>query len=283
VLESGADAARAALAEVGADGVGEHLGVTAEDDVSATHHFACTMHGYRGWQWAVVVAAAPGTTSATVSESALLPGPDAIIAPEWLPWDQRVQPGDLGPGDVLAPPANDPRLVPGFAGTGDPEIDDIAYEAGLGRRQVLSQFGRIDAAQRWFEGDFGPNSEMAKSAPSICGLCGFFAPLAGALHQEFGVCCNELSADAHVVHFSYGCGAHSDTVAPAGQGSPAFEPFDDAAVEVVVIEPRRPSEAPAETSAEAPAESPAESPSEAPTGSAAEESQSAPAEPLAVE
>lgn len=267
VLEAGAESARAALAHVGANGVGEHLGVTAEDEVSATHHFACTMAGYRGWQWAVVVAAAPGTAIATISESALLPGPDALIAPEWLPWDQRVQPGDLSPGDLLATPTDDPRLVPGFAGTGDPEIDDIAYVAGLGRRQVLSQYGRLDTAQRWFEGDFGPNSEMAKAAPSICGLCGFFAPLAGALHQEFGVCCNSMSADGHVVHFSYGCGAHSDTVAPAPQ--PAFEPFDDSAVEVVVIEPKTKSEAPAEapveaaleTSSEAPAE-PSEAPAE---------------------
>lgn len=246
VLESGAAVARAALVDVGANGVGEHLGVTAEDEVSATHHFACTMSGYRGWQWAVVVAAVPGSTVVTVSESALLPGPDAIIAPEWLPWDQRVQPGDLSPGDVLAPAADDPRLVPGFAATGDPEIDDVAYESGLGRRQVLSQYGRLEAAQRWYDGDYGPNSEMAKSAPSICGLCGFFTPLAGALHGAFGVCCNAMSADGHVVHFSYGCGAHSDTVAPTGIGSPAFEPYDDAAIELVVIEPRAAAEVPVE-------------------------------------
>jgi hypothetical protein len=238
VLESGAAVARAALAEVGAEGVGEHLGVTPEDEVSAAHHFACTMPGYRGWQWAVIVATAPGSEKVTVSESALLPGPDALIAPEWLPWDQRVQPGDLSPGDVLAPPADDPRLVPGFAATGDPEIDDVAYESGLGRRQVLSQQGRLDAAQRWYDSEYGPNSEMAKAAPSICGLCGFFAPLAGALHGTFGVCCNAMSADGHVVHFSYGCGAHSDAAAPAGSGSPAYEPYDDAAIELVVIEPR---------------------------------------------
>ena len=97
--------------------------------------------------------------------------------------------------------------------------------------RLLSREGRVETAQRWFDSEYGPNSEMAKAAPSVCGMCGFFTPLAGALHTEFGVCCNAMSADGHVVHFSYGCGAHSDAVAPISQ--PAFEPFDDAAVEIV--------------------------------------------------
>ena len=43
----------------------------------------------------------------------------------------------------------------------------------------------------------------------------------------FGVCGNELSADGHVVDKQYGCGAHSDTPAPAGSGSPRYEAFND--------------------------------------------------------
>jgi hypothetical protein len=49
----------------------------------------------------------------------------------------------------------------------------------------------------------------------------------------FGVCCNELAADGRVVDFFYGCGAHSDTPAPPGTGSPAFDPYDDGVIEVV--------------------------------------------------
>ena len=128
------DVARAALIEIGAEGVGEYLGATEEDTVATTYRFDATLPGYRGWQWAVVVATVPGSGVTTISESALLPGPDALTSPEWLPWDQRVQPGDLSAGDILAPAADDPRLVPGFAGTGDPEVDDVAYELGLGRR-----------------------------------------------------------------------------------------------------------------------------------------------------
>jgi Protein of unknown function (DUF3027) len=232
LLTGAIDVARAAVEELSGDGVGEYLGATHEDPTSATHRFLADLPGYRGWQWAVVVAAYPGADHVTVSEIVLVPGPTALLAPQWVPWDQRVQPGDLSPGDLLAPPADDPRLVPGFLLTGDPEIDDTAAEIGLGRRQVLSQWGRDDAAQRWHDGDYGPDSAMARSTKRMCRDCGYFLPLAGSLGPMFGVCANELAADGHVVDFTYGCGAHSDTPAPAGAGSPLYDPYDDGVIEV---------------------------------------------------
>ncbi|WP_430335522.1 DUF3027 domain-containing protein [Rhodococcus sp. ACT016] len=233
VLARAVERAREALVELNEGGVGKHLGVTAEDDCSATHRFAADLPGYHGWQWAVVVAAAPDSDHVTVSELALLPGPDALVAPEWLPWDQRIRPGDLSPGDLLAPAPNDPRLVPGYVATGDPEIDEVAFEVGLGRKQVMSREGRQDCAGRWHDGEYGPDSDMAKAAPSTCALCGFYLPLAGSLHAEFGVCGNEMAADGHVVTATYGCGAHSDTTLPTGAGTPRYDAYDDAAVEVV--------------------------------------------------
>jgi Protein of unknown function (DUF3027) len=53
----------------------------------------------------------------------------------------------------------------------------------------------------------------------------------------FGVCGNELSADGHVVAKQYGCGAHSDTPAPAGGGSPMYEPYDDGVLDVIETPP----------------------------------------------
>lgn len=238
VLATAVDLARAALLAMNESAVGEYLGVTVEDDAAATHRFEATLPGYRGWQWAVVVAAAPDADYATVSESALLPGPEALVGPDWIPWDQRVRPGDLAPGDLLAPLPGDVRLAPGYVANGDPEVDEVALQLGLGRSQVLSLEGRQDAAQRWYDGEFGPDADMAKAAASTCGQCGFYLPLAGALHAGFGVCANELSADGRVVHASYGCGAHSDTVLPTGAGSPAYEAYDDAAVELVELPAR---------------------------------------------
>jgi hypothetical protein len=233
VLKGAVDQARAALVDFSDEqSVGEYLGASFEDPASATHRFLADMPGYRGWQWAVVVAAYPGADHATISEVALVPGPTALLAPEWVPWEERVRPGDLGPGDLLAPPADDPRLVPGYVASGDPQVDETAAELGFGRRRVLSQWGRLDAAQRWHDGEFGPGSAMARSTKRICRDCGFYLPLSGSLGVMFGVCANEMSADGHVVDAEYGCGAHSDTPAPHGAGSPLYDPFDDGVVEV---------------------------------------------------
>jgi hypothetical protein len=233
VLDSAVEQARAAILEYSGDTVGEYLGVGYDDANAATHRFLANLPGYCGWQWAVVVAAHPGAEQATISEVVLVPGPTALVAPRWVPWETRVRPGDLGPGDLLAPPRDDPRLVPGHAATGDPAVDDIAVELGLGRRQVLSESGRADAAQRWHDGEYGPQSPMARSTRRVCRECAFYLPLAGALGGMFGVCANEMSADGQVVDAEYGCGAHSDTSGPAGSGSPLYDPYDDGVLDLL--------------------------------------------------
>src|SRR6185312_6690907 len=164
VLTGAVDVARAAIVEgSGDDTVGDYLGVGYEDPTSATHRFLAHLPGYQGWQWAVVVASYPGADHATVSAVVLIPGPIALLAPEWVPWEQRVRPGDLSPGDLLAPAADDPRLVPGYTSSDDPQVDETAAEIGLGRRWVMSGEGRAEAAERWHTGEYGPDSPMARS------------------------------------------------------------------------------------------------------------------------
>ena len=237
-LTDAVDVARAALTAEG-EQPGDHLGARAEGDWAAAHYFQAELPGYRGWQWCVVVAGAPDSPEVTVSEVALLPADDALLAPDWVPWVERVAPGDLRPGDQLAAPADDPRLVPAQIDTADvspldaDEIGQVNAEIGLGRKRLLSIAGRADAAQRWYDGEYGPASQMARSARYSCGSCGFYLPIAGALHAGFGVCANEFAADGRAVSAEYGCGAHSDVKAPAGNGSPAYDAYDDGAVEVV--------------------------------------------------
>lgn len=212
-----------AAAEVGDDSagtVGEHMGFEAESDGALTHLFAAELPGYHGWRWAVTLACVGPGEPVTVSEAVLLPGPQALVAPAWVPWDQRVQPGDLKPGDLLPSPADDPRLVPGYAESEDPAVEEVATEIGLGRERVLSVAGRDEAAQRWQSGEHGPAADLARSAPATCGTCGFLMSLAGSMRGVFGVCANEFSpADAQVVAVGFGCGAHSDVGAEA-TGSP---------------------------------------------------------------
>lgn len=234
------DLARDAAAEAAApQPLGPYLGTVTEGDRLVTHLFQSEDPAYRGWRWSVTVARAARARSVTVDEVALLPGPDALLAPEWVPWSQRLRPGDLGPGDLLPAEPGDPRLEPGYSDEAEPppnsavaagaavaaptapplrgEIAAVAEELGLGRRQVLSRYGLREAADRWQE-QHGPQTPMAQSAPGPCLTCGFLVPVAGSLRQAFGVCANEFSpADGHVVSLSYGCGAHSEAATPKPQ------------------------------------------------------------------
>lgn len=204
---------------VSGDSIGDFLGVEMETDGIATHMFACTAPGYVGWQWGVTVTRIPDDDVVTVCESFLIPGPQALLAPEWVPWQDRIEPGDLGVGDVMATPADDARLVPGFSGDGendDDELRPVGWEIGLGRVRVMSVEGRDRAAQRWLGGSTGPRSPIARSAKLSCSTCGFLLPLAGPLRQGFGLCANEFSpADGKVVSLAHGCGAHSETSVPS--------------------------------------------------------------------
>ncbi|HJQ01237.1 MAG TPA: DUF3027 domain-containing protein [Jatrophihabitans sp.] len=213
VLAAAVPQARQAAVEMAGADVGEHLSVRSEGELMATHAFSASLPGYRGWYWAVTMVRAPGREP-TVAEVVLLPGEAALLAPEWVPWSERLQPGDLSPGDLLPTAPDDPRLVPGYLASDDPQVEEVAFEFGLGRVRVLSRYGRLEAADRWQAGDYGPDAPMAKLAPAPCGTCGFLVPLGGSLRAGFGVCANEIAAaDGRVVSIEFGCGAHSETVA----------------------------------------------------------------------
>ncbi|MGP9681473.1 DUF3027 domain-containing protein [Brachybacterium sp. AOP3-A1-3] len=218
VAADAVELAREALLEVTEPGqVGEHLRAEASGDRIVTHVFECTMPGYRGWSWVVVVTRAARAKAATVAETALLPGEDAILAPEWEPWSERLKPEDIGTDDLLPYRDEDPRLEQGYEATGDDDADNVAlWELGLGRPRVLSPQGRAEAAERWIEGDFGPRETSGRgrrgTISANCSSCGFLSKLSGSLRGEFGVCTNEWSpADGKVVHLGFGCGSHSET------------------------------------------------------------------------
>jgi hypothetical protein len=203
--------------EVGSAGVGEHLGHLVEEDGVVTHLFACHSAGYVGWRWSVTVAHLEDGPL-TVDEVVLLPGDKAIVAPAWVPYRERVKPGDLSPGDLLPVPDDDPRLVPVYSFGDDPldadekaQVREVARELGLGRVRTLGPEGLDAAAERWYEGEPGPRSPFAQAAPDHCHSCGFLLRISGHLAPFFGVCANgDAHDDGRVVSLDHGCGAHSE-------------------------------------------------------------------------
>jgi hypothetical protein len=241
VAAGAVDLAREA-AEADAPGlVGEHLGVEPDDQRVVVHYFATLDPAYVGWRWAVTVARASRSKIATVDDVVLLPGAQAVLAPEWLPWSERLRPGDMSAGDLLPTAADDARLTPAYFSTDDDEAAMIAFEIGLGRERVLSYEGRLETVDRWYAGDPGPRSEVARSAPASCASCGFYVPLSGALHAAFGACANAFAPDdGKVVAVDHGCGAHSQAVVIPASPPPPPPLIDDANYDIV--EPLQPGE-----------------------------------------
>ncbi|GAB77939.1 DUF3027 domain-containing protein [Austwickia chelonae] len=230
ILASAVDQARSAASDIADPGtVGEHLGMRMDSERLATHLFVCTAPAYRGWAWAVTVARIARSRHVTICETHLVPGEEALLAPDWIPYAQRLEPGDLGAGDELPYIEDDQHLEQGFEATGEEDVDRTAFhELGLGRRRVLSAEGREAAAQRWYDGDHGPYASVAEKAPEKCSSCGYYLPMAGTMRAVFGVCANAWSpSDGRVVSLDHGCGAHSETDVVADHPVPVSRPLAD--------------------------------------------------------
>jgi hypothetical protein len=233
--------ARGAITEVDPSDVGEHIEVIAEGDRVVTHFFESHLAGYKGWRWAVTVTRVPRSRHVTVCETVLLPGPDALLAPGWVPWNERLQPGDLGIGDLMPTAPDDDRLAQGYVLSDDPAVEEVSWELGLGRSRVMSREGRIETAQRWYDGESGPEAAIAIAAPrnARCGTCGFYLPLAGSMRQMFGVCGNLYAPDdGRAVSADHGCGAHSEALLGNAEVAVVEElptVYDDSEVESVAV------------------------------------------------
>ncbi|MDO4258985.1 MAG: DUF3027 domain-containing protein [Actinomycetaceae bacterium] len=203
----------AAVAVAGAN-LGEHLGFRMDAERLGTHSFACTHPGYIGWCWAVSVARAPRSRKVTICEVDLVPGDGALLAPEWVPWEERLQPGDYARDDVIPYRADDERLDQAMEDTSDdPDVLDIP-EVGLGRARVLSAEGIGLAVRRWYRSDQGPARGRLPKNP--CSTCGFLVKMSGSMRTIFGVCANEWAQDdGRVVSLDHTCGAHSETDIPS--------------------------------------------------------------------
>jgi len=205
----------AAIADAGnPELVGADVSVEIDDDGRVeTYLFEAHLAGYKGWRWCVTIAKVDKKSEPTICDVVVLPGPDALLAPEWVAYRDRIQPGDVGVGDIVPSSLDDTRLVPSVHSLiADEDLDAMqVFDLGLGRARVMSIEGRDQASKRWYESDRGPQSPIAQAAPKPCSSCAFFLPIAGSLRASFGVCANAISPeDARVVSVDHGCGAHSE-------------------------------------------------------------------------
>jgi hypothetical protein len=94
-LAAAVDAARTAVEGITAPAtIGRHVGAKSEGDRLVTHLFESRLAGYQGWHWFAVLTRNSRSKVVTVNELGLLPSEDSILAPEWVPWAERVRPED---------------------------------------------------------------------------------------------------------------------------------------------------------------------------------------------
>lgn len=215
VLAKQIELAKSALSDIAKpEEIGCHIGIEAVEERVVTHFFACLKFGYKGWVWAVTLARAPHARLGTVSETDLLPSQGALLAPPWIPWSKRLQPGDLGRKDSTPYDPDDPNLDQGYEAS-DENADRMAlWELGLGRKRVLNRTGRDAAVRRWLRNPHSRTELDNRGNPpeNPCSTCGYLWKIDGSLRLQFGLCTNAWSPDdGHVVAMNHTCGAHSET------------------------------------------------------------------------
>lgn len=68
---------------------GEFIEVKDEGNDTYTYLFKSNLKGYVDWRWSVTIYQ-PAKGEATISELVLLPGENSLVAPDWVPWSERL-------------------------------------------------------------------------------------------------------------------------------------------------------------------------------------------------
>ena len=80
----------AAIEAAPRNGVGSIVDTIDEGDGVTTFLFEAKLKGYVGWRWSITVFEQADSAAATISEVLLMPGPDSLVAPDWVPWSERL-------------------------------------------------------------------------------------------------------------------------------------------------------------------------------------------------
>jgi hypothetical protein len=61
-----------------------------EGEGITTFFFASKKLGYLGWRWSVTIYQADPVSEPSLCEVVMVPGDDSLIAPNWVPWSERL-------------------------------------------------------------------------------------------------------------------------------------------------------------------------------------------------
>ncbi len=168
VLAAAIDVAREAITTIARpDEIGAHVAARTEGDRLVTHLFESRLPGYVGWHWFAVVTRNSRSKVVTVSELGLLPSEDSVLAPEWVPWAERVRPEDTVHEDSADEDSPDE----------DPEDEDPADEEEAGEGDSDSDAGArddheaegLEAADTAADGDVEPDDEIDGASEAVEG------------------------------------------------------------------------------------------------------------------
>lgn len=79
----------AATQNAGEKAVSNFVELIDEGDGAYSFVFEAKLEGYQGWLWSVTLFDS-GDEFPTISEVVLLPGEQALLAPAWVPWSERL-------------------------------------------------------------------------------------------------------------------------------------------------------------------------------------------------
>lgn len=158
VLLAAVDLARAALLEITpADTIGAPVGHIVEGEHVLSLLFDCTMSGYPGWHWTVSLSRVDDDSEPSVLETELMPGGEALLAPDWVPWSDRLT--DYRTAQELAAAEAEANAID--------ELDALdAYEVESDALEDDDDFEDEDAGDDELDGiDFGEASAASELHP----------------------------------------------------------------------------------------------------------------------
>ncbi|MRG61005.1 DUF3027 domain-containing protein [Agromyces sp. CFH 90414] len=154
LLASASLAQRALLETTPPETVGSVIGHIVEGDRVLTLLFAADLPGYRGWHWSVTIARVDDGEP-TVLETELMPGEQALLAPEWVPWSERLADYRAAQAAAEAAAETEERDGSGDDGSGDGSGDG----ADAGDDLDDDALGDADGYESEFDDEFDDDDD----------------------------------------------------------------------------------------------------------------------------